>query len=225
MSPVEPRGEAVITLWIMNLLRRLTVCIGMALVLTVAIAAAPAGASQRHSSKPPVGIGSTFKAWAKAYGKSHGVCVDCYGYSTHNSDSGKTWLYSGVSGISGSALTSHVVLGYNMNLLPHTTWDEAQGYVLRMLPKDAVVSRAVGVIIEHDEGTTCGVFTATSATLAKEKAMTTPLPPHNPNGVAPSGMVQVTLEDLDTNGNARYNPNNVQTVMVSVVSALIPDIC
>ena len=179
------------------------------LVLVVGLTVATqAGASSHHNAKTPVGIGSTLKQWAKAYGKDHGVCVDCYGPGVNNADSGKTWLYSGV----GTGPT-HVVESYSINVSRHTSWDVAQGYVMRMLPKDAVLSPAIGVTVEHDGSTTCGVFTATSATLAKEKAFTTPSA-KVPTGDDPTGVVQVTLSVLDSNNNETYKANNVQSVTV-----------
>jgi hypothetical protein len=169
---------------------------------------AQAGASSHDNAKTPIGIGSTLKQWAKAYGKDHGICEDCYGPGVNNADSGKTWLYSGV----GTGPT-HVVEAYSINVFRHTPWDVAQAYVLRMLPKDAVLSPAVGVTVEHDGSTTCGVFTATSATLAKEKAFTTPSV-KVPTGDDPTGVVQVTLSVLDSNNNETYNAMNVQSVTV-----------
>jgi hypothetical protein len=176
--------------------------------------AVPAGAAQKFP-----GIGSNVKAWANAYGKAQGNCVDCYGPEIHNSDSGQTWMYAGVD--PGPAQADHVVLIYDMNLAPHTPWLVAENDVLRMLPKDAVINPKNSVTIFKNGDQNCGVFTATSATLAKMRAMTNPVP-GRPKGADPTGVVQVSMSMQNASNNAVYDPNNVQSVTVLAAGVIQP---
>jgi hypothetical protein len=187
--------------------------VGMSVLATISI---PAAGASSHTSSAPVGIGSTPKEWAGAYGKDQGICVDCYGPLVHN-DSGKHYMYSGAefghftdSGFHSGLQANDLALDYTLNTAAHTSWDVVQRDVMRMLPKDAVLS---AVTVDHEGTNDCGVFTATSATLARIKAMKNPLAPDYPTGV-----VQVSMSMLDhyTAGTEVYDPNNVQTTSINV---------
>ena len=124
-------------------------------------------------------------------------------------------MYSGVefghftdSGFDSGLHANDLALGYTLNTASHTSWDVVQRYVMRMLPEDAVPS---AVTVDHEGTNDCGVFTATSATLARIKSMKNPLAPGYPTGV-----VQVSMSMLNhyTAGTEVYDPDNVQTTSI-----------
>jgi len=195
--------------------------VGMSVLTTISV---PAAGASAHKSTAPVGIGSTVKEWAAAYGKDHGFCLDCYGPVVHN-DSGTHDMYSGVEfgqvpaypGDQSAGLQANdIALDYTLNTASHTSWDLVQRYVMRMLPKDAVPS---AVTVDHERSNDCGVFTATSATLAHTKGMMNPLTKTSED---PMGVVQVSMSMLNhyTANTEVYNPNNVQTT--TVIGAVEP---
>jgi len=195
--------------------------VGMSVLTTISI---PAAGASNHKSSVPVGIGSTPKDWAAAYGKDHGFCVDCYGSVVHN-DSGEHHMYSGVEfgqvpaypGDQSVGLQANdIAMDYTLNTASHTSWAVVQRYVMRMLPKDAVPS---AVTVDHEGSNDCGVFTVTSATLAYTRGMTNPLTKASED---PTGVVQVSMSMLNhyTANTEVYNPSNVQTS--TVIGAVEP---
>lgn len=152
------------------------------------------------------GMGSTLKAWKKAYGEKHGpgdTCSAknvCFGAPVHDPTSGRTWQFAPVDfsgGIAGS---------YSENFAKGSTLAEVEASLKSMLPSDVVFP---AVTIDKNSGS-CGLLNIMSPTLAKELGA--------PKIGDPQGIIGIELNSINANLDSFYDPSNIQTVSLGLLA-------